>query len=92
MNFLVDIPDRKEVEEKIRFMARHDPLTGLPNRTLLFDRLNRALAGRVESLFRASDTVASMGGVELVVLLPAVKSLRCVASTGENSPGHVSAI
>jgi len=31
-------------EERIRHEAVHDPLTGLPNRTLLWDRLDRALA------------------------------------------------
>jgi diguanylate cyclase (GGDEF)-like protein len=31
-------------EERMRHQAVHDPLTGLPNRTLLRDRLDRALA------------------------------------------------
>jgi diguanylate cyclase (GGDEF)-like protein/PAS domain S-box-containing protein len=44
LNFLSDITDRKEIEEKIHFMAQHDPLTSLPNRALFFDRLERALA------------------------------------------------
>lgn len=35
-----DISDRKKVEEKIKLLAYHDPLTGLPNRTLFIDRLN----------------------------------------------------
>jgi diguanylate cyclase (GGDEF)-like protein len=34
-------------EERIRHEAVHDPLTGLPNRTLLRDRLDRALARSV---------------------------------------------
>ncbi|UTF51840.1 diguanylate cyclase [Desulfomicrobium sp. ZS1] len=44
LNFLVNISKRKAFEEKIKYMAQHDPLTGLPNRTLFFDRLNQALA------------------------------------------------
>jgi diguanylate cyclase (GGDEF)-like protein len=35
---------RIEVEEKLRHLATHDPLTGLPNRNLLMDRLSTVLA------------------------------------------------
>lgn len=34
-----DISDRKANERQIRHMATHDPLTQLPNRTLIMDRL-----------------------------------------------------
>ncbi len=37
-----DITTRKEMEEKIKRLAYHDSLTGLPNRMLLSDRLNMA--------------------------------------------------
>ncbi|HEX4066104.1 MAG TPA: EAL domain-containing protein [Acidobacteriaceae bacterium] len=39
-----DITDRKAAEARIRFLAYYDALTGLPNRVLLRDRLDRALA------------------------------------------------
>ncbi len=39
-----DITERKVAEEKIRNLAFYDPLTGLPNRRLLLDRLQRSLA------------------------------------------------
>jgi len=35
--------ERKLAEDRIQFMANHDALTGLPNRTLLDDRLSQAL-------------------------------------------------
>ena len=34
---------RKRAEDRIQFMGNHDALTGLPNRTLLEDRLSQAL-------------------------------------------------
>jgi diguanylate cyclase (GGDEF)-like protein/PAS domain S-box-containing protein len=39
-----DITDRKRAEERLVYNAYHDVLTGLPNRALFTDRLDRALA------------------------------------------------
>ncbi len=41
---LRDITERKAIEAELRRLAHHDPLTGLPNRLLFFDRLGRLLA------------------------------------------------
>ncbi|QIN79149.1 EAL domain-containing protein [Rubrobacter marinus] len=42
-----DVTERKALEDKLAYQAYHDPLTGLPNRALLLDRLEQALK-RVE--------------------------------------------
>ena len=41
---LQDLSERKAAEEEIRQLAYYDPLTSLPNRRLLMDRLQQALA------------------------------------------------
>jgi diguanylate cyclase (GGDEF)-like protein/PAS domain S-box-containing protein len=39
-----DITEARAAEEQLRHHALHDSLTGMPNRTLVFDRLDQALA------------------------------------------------
>jgi diguanylate cyclase (GGDEF)-like protein/PAS domain S-box-containing protein len=41
---LMDITERKRAEERLKFVAQHDGLTGLPNRNLLRQRLDDVLA------------------------------------------------
>jgi diguanylate cyclase (GGDEF)-like protein len=41
---LRDITERKHAERHLRFLAENDPLTGLPNRRVLGDRLGQAIA------------------------------------------------
>jgi diguanylate cyclase (GGDEF)-like protein/PAS domain S-box-containing protein len=49
---LRDITDRKQLEATLERQATHDPLTGLPNRALLFQRI----AGAVEGLRAAGSS------------------------------------
>jgi diguanylate cyclase (GGDEF)-like protein len=42
-NVLADAIERRRAEEQMRRQGLHDPLTGLPNRTLFMDRLSLAL-------------------------------------------------
>ncbi len=46
-----DVTARRDTEEKLLHQTLHDPLTGLGNRLLLRDRLERAIAQREESPF-----------------------------------------
>ena len=107
-----DLSERLEYEEKIRYQAFHDALTGLPNRLLFQDHLEKALslakrthkslatffldidgfkkvndtlghdvgdfllqavAQRLLSLVRSSDTVARMGGDEFTIILSEIE-------------------
>lgn len=43
-----DVTERRRAETLLRYMAQHDPLTGLANRYLFTARLDRALAGLQE--------------------------------------------
>ncbi len=47
--FLVDVTDRKELEQQLNQLAFHDPLTGLANRALFGDRLDHAFARSARS-------------------------------------------
>ncbi|MBL0089900.1 MAG: diguanylate cyclase [Ideonella sp.] len=40
-----DVTEKRQTQERISFLARHDLLTGLPNRGVLREEIERALAG-----------------------------------------------
>ena len=77
---LSDALRQVETEKKINYLAYYDALTGLPNRTLLTDRLRQAisLAARTEKLISAifidldsfkavNDTMGHDGGDEMLL-------------------------
>jgi len=39
-----DVTERKHAEERAQYLANYDVLTGLPNRTLMYDRISQAVA------------------------------------------------
>ena len=78
---LVNITDRKDLEDQLRHQALHDPLTGLANRVLFVDRLAHALVRRQQAAglavlfvdlddFKAiNDTLGHAAGDDLLRLV-----------------------
>ncbi|NVN92918.1 MAG: EAL domain-containing protein [Desulfuromonadales bacterium] len=75
----VDVTERKQAEQDIQQLAYFDSLTGLPNRTLLYDRLNQILEqakreGKkvgvifldIDSFKWINDTLGHAGGDKLL--------------------------
>lgn len=55
----IDITERKRFEEELKFLAFHDQLTGLPNRTLIQKRVDAAM------LDRADDEMFALAFIDL---------------------------
>jgi len=70
-----DITDRRHSEAQIAFMARHDALTGLPNRVLFGEKVEEAVAGNgtfsmhcldLDRFKQVNDTLGHHVGDELL--------------------------
>jgi diguanylate cyclase (GGDEF)-like protein/PAS domain S-box-containing protein len=85
-----DISKHKENEEQIRYQANYDALTGLPNRSLLSDRLEQAIGSALREQWRlailfvdldqfkmVNDTFGHVMGDELLQLV-AARITECV--------------
>ena len=76
-----DITDRKRMEERLAYMAYHDALTGLPNRVLFCESLEREIANAkrrkeivgvllidLDRFKEVNDTMGHAAGDQLLVL------------------------
>ncbi|RNC68634.1 MAG: diguanylate cyclase [Desulfuromonadales bacterium] len=74
---ILDITDRKQTEEKLRYMSTHDPLTGLYNRAYFQEEMERLEQGRqfpisivvadVDRLKHVNDHLGHAAGDELII-------------------------
>jgi diguanylate cyclase (GGDEF)-like protein/PAS domain S-box-containing protein len=88
-----DITDTRDAEEKIRRLAFYDPLTMLPNRRLMIDRLTQALPASARSnaygalLFIDLDDFKTLNDTrghdvgDMLLVQVAQRLLRCVRET-----------
>jgi diguanylate cyclase (GGDEF)-like protein len=65
-NVITSAVRRLHLEEKLRFRSLHDPLTGLPNRVLLMDRLEQALNRTMRSNLPVSVLFIDLDGFKRV--------------------------
>ncbi|WP_254174295.1 diguanylate cyclase domain-containing protein [Planktothrix pseudagardhii] len=61
-----DISDRKQLEAQLAWLAHFDKLTGLPNRVLFFDRLERAITQAQRQKTRFAVLFIDLDGFKLV--------------------------
>ncbi len=74
---ILDITERKQTEEKLRYMSTHDALTGLYNRAYFKEEMERLEQGRqfpvsivvadVDRLKNVNDTLGHAAGDELII-------------------------
>jgi diguanylate cyclase (GGDEF)-like protein/PAS domain S-box-containing protein len=63
---LIDITERKRAEARLTFMAQHDSLTGLPNRSLLRQRMDEMLLHARRSSDQAAVLILGLDNFKAV--------------------------
>jgi diguanylate cyclase (GGDEF)-like protein/PAS domain S-box-containing protein len=93
---MADVTEWHRLEKTLRHQAQHDPLTGLPNRTLFFERLDAALdAGRhvgicyldLDDLKAVNDTLGHDIGDQLLQTVG--HRLATEIGTEDGGAGHL---
>lgn len=74
------IEERKRAEEKLSFEANHDALTGLPNRKMLLEQLNEALA-RCKKAQAAVDVAVVTQATDFAVLFIDLDRFKIINDT-----------
>jgi diguanylate cyclase (GGDEF)-like protein/PAS domain S-box-containing protein len=89
---LQDITDRRRLKQRLEHQATHDPLTGLPNRSMIAGHLARIFAGAptarvglcyldLDGFKRVNDTLGHQVGDELLTVV-AERLRTCAAGPG----------
>ncbi len=66
VNVFRDVSEAREAAQRLRHVAHHDPLTGLPNRILLDDRIGRAIAAAERHAGMVALLYLDLDGFKLV--------------------------
>ncbi len=96
---IADISERRDLQERLRHLQMHDPVTRLPNRTLFFERLAAALAdsatGRtglcyidLDGFKAVNDTLGHRVGDSLLDAV-AQRLTQCAEAGSEECGGHL---
>lgn len=64
--YMIDVHTNAEATDRYKQMALHDPMTGLPNRTHLFSRLDRDIHARNESATRTAVVAFNLNNFRIV--------------------------
>ncbi len=93
---LVDVTQEKDLEERLGHQAFHDPLTGLPNRRLFRERVDRALAAPawpgggsivlfidLDNFKTVNDSFGHASGDEVIVA--AARRIKSCARAGDTA-------
>ncbi|WP_380163720.1 diguanylate cyclase domain-containing protein [Jannaschia sp. R86511] len=91
---MLDVTARKDAEAQLSHLALHDPLTGLPNRLLLRDRLDHDLSGALRGTGRVAVVFLDLDGFKAtndtlghevgdLVLVTAAERLQAALRSGD---------